>query len=92
MDNIVENKYENGQGVITFSDAVTEIPTDAFRSCRSLTSIILPESLTMIGNSAFCRCSSLTSIAIPDGVTMIGYETFYGCSSLTSLYSCVKYQ
>lgn len=56
MDNIVGNKYENGQGVITFSGAVTEIPRNAFWFCSSLTSITLPESLTTIGVSAFAGC------------------------------------
>ena len=71
MDNIIENKYENGQGIITFSDVVTEIPANAFASCENITGITLPESLTTIGEAAFKECRSLTNITIPEGVTKI---------------------
>ncbi len=55
----------------------------AFYNCRSLTSIVIPNSVTNIYNGAFRDCSSLTSIEIPNSVTSIGEYAFYGCSSLT---------
>ena len=57
----------------------------AFYNCRSLTSIIIPESVTSIGSYAFNGCSSLTSITIPESVTSIGGGAFYGCDGLTSI-------
>lgn len=84
MDNIVSNTYEDGQGVITFSNVVTELPMYAFDYCSSLTSITLPESLTTIGDYAFLQCSSLTSITIPDGVTTIGHCAFASCGNMVS--------
>ena len=57
----------------------------AFYCCRSLTSIVLPDSVTSIGEHAFMWCSSLTNVTIPDSVTSIGYSAFYDCSSLTSV-------
>ena len=57
----------------------------AFSSCKSLTSITIPDSVTSIGNYAFRSCSSLTSITIPDSVTSIGSSAFDYCSSLTSI-------
>ena len=54
----------------------------AFYSCRSLTSITIPERVTGIGDKAFYGCSSLTSITIPEGVTSIGSGAFDDCSSL----------
>ena len=65
--------------------SVTSIGKDAFRDCRSLTAITLPESVTSIGDWAFYRCRSLTAINIPESVTSIGEVAFSGCSSLTAI-------
>ena len=76
---------------------VTEIDDAAFRNCRTLTSITIPEGIVRIGKLAFAECSSLTSITIPKTVTQIesgrvdiGENVYYGhlfthCPSLTSI-------
>ena len=56
-----------------------------FRSCSSLTSIVIPNSVTSIGEMAFSYCSGLTSIKIPNSVKSIGREAFVLCSGLTSV-------
>ena len=58
---------------------------EAFEYCRSLTSVVIPDSVTSIGVEAFYYCSGLTSITIPNSVTSIGYEAFKGCSGLTKI-------
>ena len=63
----------------------TFIAYEAFRNCRNLTSVVIPDGVTSIGSSAFSNCSSLTSIVIPDGLTSIGSSAFSNCSSLTSI-------
>ena len=83
--NIVSNTYENGQGIIIFSNNVIKIGYEAFDGCNRLTSITIPDSVTVIGEGAFAYCSSLTSITIPDSVTSIGASAFYYCRSLTSV-------
>ena len=45
---------------------VTSIGNNAFRDCKSLTSVTIPNSVTSIGSFAFYGCSGLTSVHITD--------------------------
>lgn len=58
---------------------VKYIGEGAFRNCRKLASIIIPEGVTEIGKSAFEDCSGMTSINIPESVTKIGESAFCQC-------------
>jgi len=64
---------------------VTVLSDNAFRNCRSLTSINVPENLTSIGNRCFYYCSNLESIVIPETVTSVGNEAFVKCVKLATV-------
>ena len=64
---IVSNTYENGKGVITFSEELTSIGEDAFYLKGTLTSMTFPASLKSIGNYAFSGCSQLSSLTFAEG-------------------------
>ena len=64
---------------------VTRILIYAFKDCKNLTSVTIPDSVTNIYDSAFDSCTSLTSVTIPDSVTNIDDRAFVSCTSLTSI-------
>ncbi|MBO5817240.1 MAG: leucine-rich repeat protein [Paludibacteraceae bacterium] len=64
---------------------VVSIGNYAFNGCKTLTSILIPNSVTSVGEGAFQNCSSLTSLTLPDGVLSINDWTFSGCTQLTSI-------
>lgn len=64
---------------------LTTIPSFAFYSCSSLTSVEIPGSVTSIGSNAFNNCYGLTSVEIASGVIDIGDMAFNGCDRITSV-------
>ena len=82
---IVSNIYEDGKGVITFNDVVTEIKENAFRDCVRLKSISIPESVTSVGDTAFHSCDNLINVKIPDSVRYVGRFAFACSAELKSV-------
>ena len=64
---------------------VTEIGYKAFRECRRLTSVTIPNSVAKIGDEAFQGCFGVTSVTIPNSVTKLGVDAFRTCFMLTSV-------
>lgn len=62
--------------------ATTSIGSQAFKGCRNLSTITLPEGVETIGASAFSGCTSLSSVTFPSSLTTIGSNAFNGCTSL----------
>lgn len=55
---------------------------DAFKDCKRLTSMVLPEGLISIGSYAFYNCTYLESINLPATLKYIGEYAFYSCQNL----------
>ena len=69
-------------GTYSIKEGVRIICDNAFSGCRSLTGIVIPESVISIGDGAFFFCRFLSGIIIPNSVDSIGDSAFEGCSSL----------
>lgn len=48
----------------------------AFRDCKSLTTVYIPDSVKEIGDGAFDGCAALTTVNIPKSVCSIGKAAF----------------
>ena len=64
---------------------VTSIGKHAFRECRGLTSVTIPEGVTSIGTGAFSICCELRAVKIPLSVRNIGDWAFSRCYALRSV-------
>ena len=80
--NIISHTYEDGKGVITFDNDVTIIPWGAFSQCKTITGMVLPESVELIDGLAFRNLENLVSIRIPDKTSVIRKEAFMFCRGL----------
>ncbi|MBR4031535.1 MAG: leucine-rich repeat protein [Clostridia bacterium] len=81
--------YTGTETSVTVSDVYEGAPVkvigdNAFKD-KSITKVIIPNSIETIGKHAFAGCSGLKSITVPDSVTSIGQHAFYNCSSLESM-------
>ena len=76
---------KNLKGHYSIREGVKVIGNYAFKLCRSINRIDIPDSVTNIGNNAFYGCRSLTNIKIPNCVTNIEDNVFAYCKSLTNI-------
>jgi len=61
---------------------VTAIGAEAFRNCRQITNINMPNTVTAIESRAFMECDSLAEMVIPDSVTKLGDSICRYCDNL----------
>ncbi|MCQ2602598.1 MAG: leucine-rich repeat protein, partial [Clostridia bacterium] len=84
LKNIGNNAFncslQNGTMNITFGNELETIGENAFNSCYSIKSVILPDSLTSLGGYAFNSCINLSSVTIGKGLKQIKNYTFYNNS------------
>ncbi|MBQ8285332.1 MAG: leucine-rich repeat domain-containing protein [Thermoguttaceae bacterium] len=64
---------------------VVSIGCEAFKECKALKTVALPDSVTTIENGAFAFCKALESIEFSENLTTIKALAFYDCGSLKSV-------
>lgn len=64
---------------------VTQIGMIAFRNCRWIQKVIIPDTVTHIQMAAFNGCSSLDSVIMSKSIIRIGANAFGGCEKLHSI-------
>ena len=86
---LILTKYTGGPHAVIEEEyggfPVTAIFPEAFKNCRQLQSVKIPDGVESIGDEAFSGCSSLDSVELPGSVTEIGTEAFFCCSSLSNV-------
>lgn len=80
---------------MSVNENIERIGANAFRNCKTMKNLYLPETLVSIGQGAFQKCSNLDSMRIPRSCTIIPYGSdfdqtpvyddyvsgvFYGCN------------
>ena len=69
----------NSIASVTILNGVTNIGTEAFRSCTGLTNITIPASVNQINSGAFMSCTNLTTVTFQgDNSTVTNNNTFDG--------------
>lgn len=75
LDRSISGEYSNSE--------VSELGHSAFRLCKSLSSISLPN-VVKVGQDAFAGCVALRSVALPKATT-IDTAAFVGCGALADI-------
>lgn len=61
---------------------VRGIAVAAFKGCRSLTEVAMPDTIRMIQRGAFADCANLQKIHLSNGVSRLFAASFSGCAAL----------
>ena len=65
---------------------VESIWPEAFKDCKTLKSVTLPDTVSGIGYDAFAGCENLESINLTDNIKIIGESAFQNCSKLKAIH------
>ena len=84
--------FKRNENITSFEEleyftGLRSVADSAFKLCRNLVNIKLPESVSVIGDRAFEGCGNMLLSKLPDKLTSIKTHAFVGCSRmpLTSL-------
>ena len=74
----IEGEYAVKEGTTVMADA-------AFRNCKKLTKVTLPEGMEKVSLLAFRDCEALTEVVLPTTVKNIEAYAFVGCTALETV-------
>lgn len=79
-DPTIEGSYTVKEGTVCIAD-------EAFKNCKALSALTLPDSVKNVGNHAFSGCDALQTVSIGKGSLLknIGAEAFSECSLLKEI-------
>ncbi len=88
-DYSTESDFRDPITSVKFGNSVNTIgdsqENDAFRECKSLTSVEIPGSVGIVWRYVFKNCELLKTVKINEGVNQILTSAFEGCGSLESI-------
>lgn len=76
LDNCLIKTDKAISGTFAVKEGTRCIAGDAFRDCRNLTAITIPDGVVSIGDAAFYGCVGLSDLRIPKSVAFIGKNAF----------------
>lgn len=79
------NGCTNLTTVNILANNLKNIESEAFRNCKSLESLNIPNSVSTIGDYAFTNCIALTNAKLPENLETIGTAAFAQCYILTNI-------
>lgn len=65
--------------------SVTSLKIGAFKDCKELAAVIIPDSVEKIRNGAFKGCEALTDLKLSNKLRTLYSEAFMNCSSLAKI-------
>lgn len=74
---------KEGLTTVNFLGVPKEIGNQAFRGCRVLRSIEIPQGVESLGQALFANCDTLASISLPDHMEEIPAYFFMNCKELS---------
>lgn len=73
------------QGEVTIKDGTRVIAENAFKGCKKIESVALPDTIESIHKCSFMDCHALKSISLNEGIKTIGASCFALCRSLNEI-------
>lgn len=78
-------KGEMAEETVTIKEGCKAIADSAFKCCKKLKKILIPNSVTAIGAEAFRDCTNIRLFTIGNSIKQVGLNAFRGCTNLVSV-------